>query len=58
MADYREKDSRYRTAHSIVKQQREQQEKNVAAATHTIRKGTPQQRRDLIGDPFADKDNE
>lgn len=56
MADYREKDERYRTAHRVVKEQRAQQEKNIAAATHTIRKGTPQERRDLIGDPFADKE--
>lgn len=56
MPDYQEKDSRYRTAHTIVKQQREQAEKNIAEATHTIRKGTPQERRELIGDPFADKE--
>lgn len=61
MADYRESDDRYRTSHRVVREQRaeqyKQREKNIAAAHGVLKSGQPTKRaRDLIGDPFMDKE--
>lgn len=61
MADYKESDDRYRTSHRVVREQRaeqyKQREKNIAQAHGLLRTGKQSKHtRDLIGDPFADKE--
>lgn len=59
MPRYTESDDRYRTAHRVVREQREesykQREKNVRDAATTLDKGSRKRIADLVGDPFADK---
>jgi len=54
--DY-ESDDRYRTSHPTVRENRRaQREQNVSEAANTLNKGSREQVRELVRDPYADKE--